>query len=144
MSDIESSLPSYEKMLNDAFSKIPTKTKKRARFEIPRLAHEIVSRRGPTIIYNFKDICDSLNRNPTTILKFMSKELGTPGNFFTPRVSFKGRFDFDTIKRLLDRYIQNYIICPVCNSPDSHLVKERRIKFLLCDACGAKSPVKQV
>jgi translation initiation factor 2 subunit 2 len=134
----------YENMLDYVYSKIPTKTVEHKRFEIPRIRHEILGRRGPTIIHNFKEICDIMNRDPVIILKFLSKELGAPGNLIATRVTFKGRFEYETFKNLIDRYVKNFIICPVCNSPDSHIIKEKRFRFLQCDACGAKSPVKNI
>jgi len=33
------------------------------------------------------------------------------------------------------------VICPVCNRPDTQIVRERRLGFLQCDACGARSSI---
>ena len=32
--------------------------------------------------------------------------------------------------------------CPTCKSPDTKILKENRISFLICEACGAKSTLK--
>ncbi|MCX8172587.1 MAG: translation initiation factor IF-2 subunit beta, partial [Archaeoglobaceae archaeon] len=32
--------------------------------------------------------------------------------------------------------------CKECNAPDTELIKEERVLFLRCLACGAKQPVK--
>ena len=34
--------------------------------------------------------------------------------------------------------------CPECGKPDTNLVKEDRINFLVCEACGARTSVKSV
>jgi len=31
-----------------------------------------------------------------------------------------------------------------CKRPDTKLVKEKRLSFLVCNACGAKSAIKQI
>jgi translation initiation factor 2 subunit 2 len=137
-------LPDYEAMLDAAYSEIPFDVSGHARFEIPELQHDVIGRRGPTILYNFKEICDTINRKPSIVLKFLAKELGTPGTRAGSRVSFKGRFDRGTFVRLLDRFVREYVICPECKLPDTRIVKEKRLRFLKCDACGAKSPAKAI
>ncbi|MEM3439613.1 MAG: hypothetical protein QXG32_01685 [Candidatus Bathyarchaeia archaeon] len=32
-------------------------------------------------------------------------------------------------------------MCPICKMPDTKLLKEKRLTFLICEACGAKSSV---
>jgi translation initiation factor 2 subunit 2 len=139
---MDTSKNNYKEMLDLAYSKITVSTTETKRFDVPQLKHNIMGRRGPTIVFNFKEICDYLNRDYKTILKYVSKELGTPGTLAGSRVSFKGNFDYESIKKLIDRYVKSFILCTICNSPDTHILKEKRLKFLKCDACGAKSPVK--
>ncbi|MGZ5510629.1 MAG: translation initiation factor IF-2, partial [Nitrososphaeraceae archaeon] len=43
---------------------------------------------------------------------------------------------------LIDRYVKDYVICPVCGSPDTRTEKNKKLGFLLCEACGAKSSIK--
>jgi translation initiation factor 2 subunit 2 len=40
--------------------------------------------------------------------------------------------------------LEGYVICPVCKRPDTRIVKEKRLSFLVCNACGAKSSIKQL
>jgi len=60
------------------------------------------------------------------------------------RAIFKGRFGEDTFRKLIERYVKEYVICPVCKRPDTVLVKEKRLMFLVCEACGAKSSVSRI
>ena len=132
-------------MLNIAYSEIPSGTLKHERFEIPRVKSSIIGRRrGPTILYNYTEICDVLNRKPMHILKFLSKEMATSGTIDNSRVIFKGKFDKNTFEGLLNRYVNDFVICPVCNRPDTKIIREKRLQFRKCDACGAKSPVKSI
>ncbi|MCD6263176.1 translation initiation factor IF-2, partial [Candidatus Bathyarchaeota archaeon] len=38
-------------------------------------------------------------------------------------------------------YTKRYVICPVCKRPDTRIVKEKRLAFLVCEACGARSSI---
>lgn len=139
----EATLPiTYHKMLEEAYSKIPSKISKHERFEVPAPQSAIMGSR--TILFNFKEICDVLNRDPVHLLRFLSKEMATAGTLDGLRVIFQGRFDRETLRRLIDRYIKDFVICPVCKRPDTRIVKEKRLQFLVCDACGARSPVRPV
>jgi len=56
-------------------------------------------------------------------------------------VFFQGRFSESTIKRLIEIYVNRFVICPICKRPDTKLSKEGKFLFLICEACGAKSSV---
>jgi translation initiation factor 2 subunit 2 len=97
-----------------------------------------------TIISNFKEVADVLNRDPQHILKFLTREMATAATFNEYRAIFQGKFRRDSFERLLQRYMESFLICPVCKRPDTKIVKEKRLSFLVCNACGAKSSVKQL
>jgi len=131
-------LEDYARLLDRAYEQLPEEAvKRRERFEVPR---PIVVRVGSrTVIQNFKAICDAINRKPEIVLRFMSKELGTAGFYDGRRAIFQGKFFEDSIENLIATFVKNYVICPVCKRPDTHLKKEKRFLFLICDACGARS-----
>jgi len=115
---------------------------KRERLEMPRIMSHNVGMR--TIISNFKEISDSLDRDPLHILKFLTREMATAATFHDARAIFQGKFQRDSFERLLQRYLESYVVCPVCKRPDTKILKEKRLAFLVCNACGAKSAVKQL
>lgn len=132
----------YEELLDRACSKMPSVSTKRERLELPRLYITTVGMR--TIISNFKEIADILDRDPQHILKFLTREMATAATFHDSRAIFQGRFKRDSFQRLLQRYLQSHVICPVCKRPDTKIVKDKRLNFLECNACGARSSVKQL
>jgi translation initiation factor 2 subunit 2 len=132
----------YETLLKRARSQLPEITSKRERLEIPSLHHTVVGMR--TIIHNFKEIAETLNRDPQHILKFLTGELATAAIMQESRVIFQGKFPRETVERLLQRYMETFVICPVCKRPDTKIVKEKRLSFLVCEACGAKSSVRHL
>jgi len=132
----------YRKMLDEAYLELPPSVFKHKRFEVPRPSITISGSR--TIFHNFKEICDVINRDPNHVLKFLSKEMATATAMEGSRVIFQGRFETETFERLIKRYVEQYVICPVCRRPDTKIIKEKRLYFLECEACGARSPVRPV
>jgi translation initiation factor 2 subunit 2 len=131
----------YKKLLDRAISQLPPEVSKKARFIIPKPASTIMGNR--TILYNLKEICDTLRRSREHVLKYLSKELATAGNIDGTNILFQGKFENVVIRRLIERYAQEFVYCPICHQPDTRMVKEGRYNFLICDACGAKSSAKR-
>jgi len=132
----------YEEMLKRAYSKLPPKVFEWKRFDIPKPRCFTIGMR--TILHNFKEICDILNRDPHHVLRFLSREMATAGNIDGARAVFQGKFPYDTLERLIKRYVDEFVTCPICKRPDTKIVKERRFYFLICEACGAKSSIRPV
>jgi translation initiation factor 2 subunit 2 len=132
----------YDDLLKRACEQMPEVSAKRERLEMPRIMIQTVGMR--TTIANFKEIADSLDRDPMHLLKFLTREMATAATFHDSRAIFQGKFQRDSFERLLQRYLEGYVVCPVCKRPDTKIVKEKRLSFLVCNACGAKSSIKQL
>jgi translation initiation factor 2 subunit 2 len=132
----------YDDLLKRARSEIPEVTLKKERLELPRLFVTMVGMR--TTISNFKEVADTLDRDPQHILKFLTREMATAATYHDGRAIFQGKFPRDTFERLLARYTESFVTCPVCKRPDTKIVKEKRLSFIVCNACGARSSVKQL
>ncbi|MHA1860566.1 MAG: translation initiation factor IF-2 subunit beta [Candidatus Asgardarchaeia archaeon] len=130
----------YMKLLERAYSMLPKKVFETKRFEIPR--GDVIQFGNRTILRNFREICDVFNREPEHVMKFLLRELATAGQIEGMRAVFQGRFSESAINRLIRRYAELYVICPICHKPDTRIVKEGRFSFLKCEACGAQNPVK--
>jgi translation initiation factor 2 subunit 2 len=129
----------YAKLLDKAYSSLPKTVGTGERFEIPKVVGIRMGRR--TIVQNFGDISSVLNRDPHHLLKFLSREMATAASLDGSRAIFQGKFDVGTVTRLLSIYAQRFVICPICNRPDTKMEKEGRYLFLRCEACGARSSV---
>ncbi|MGA2767944.1 MAG: translation initiation factor IF-2 subunit beta [Candidatus Bathyarchaeia archaeon] len=132
----------YEELLKRARSQFPEIGVKSERLEIPRLHYARIGMR--TVIYNFKEVADALDRDPQHMLKFLTGEMATAATVQGSRVIFQGKFSEDTFGRLIQRYLESFVVCPVCKRPDTKIVKEKRLSFLVCQACGARSSIKQL
>jgi translation initiation factor 2 subunit 2 len=132
----------YLELLKRAHEKFPPELLKKRRFVLPVFQSHVVGMR--TTIRNFGEVAQTLRRDPQHLLKFFSKEMATAATIEGGRAIFQGKFNNDTLQRLLERYAERFVKCPVCGSYDTKIVKERRLFFLICEACGARSSVPTV
>ncbi|NVM28340.1 MAG: translation initiation factor IF-2 subunit beta [Candidatus Helarchaeota archaeon] len=132
----------YEELLQRAMSKIPKKVFEHSRFKIPTI--RLFFEGNKTSILNFKEIADLLNRNPQHIMKFFLRELATRGNYEGNRATFIGRFGQLTLKSLMKRYTDKFVLCQFCHKPETRIIKEGKFLYLQCQACGAKESVKAI
>jgi translation initiation factor 2 subunit 2 len=131
----------YEKLLTRLREKLGNTTRKQAsRLELPRPQVIWVGQR--TIFRNFMDFAKALNRGPEKLLLYLNKELASAGYIAGERVIFLGRKEGSSFEALIDRYVKDYVICPVCGSPDTRTEKNKKLGFLLCEACGARSSIR--
>lgn len=132
----------YEKLLKRAISKIPETAKEKERLEIPKANITNIGKK--TSIRNFPVICSTIRREPKHTLKFLSKELASPGLLENGAAVFSARLPPKLIQDKIDLYIKNYVACPECKKLDTKFVKEGKILFLKCEACGAKKSLALV
>ncbi|MCG2824959.1 MAG: translation initiation factor IF-2 subunit beta [Thermoplasmatales archaeon] len=129
----------YKSLLERARKKLPEKVKEHSRFEIPTC--QILYEGNTTVIRNFADIADVINREPQHLMASLLKELGTAGNIDGRRAFLKGKIIGRQIESKFKDYVETFVLCSECRKPDTHLEKEGRILLLRCDACGAHRPV---
>tara|TARA_B100000315_G_scaffold85648_1_gene78516 strand:+ start:243 stop:665 length:423 start_codon:yes stop_codon:yes gene_type:complete len=110
------------------------------RIELP--SPQIYWQGRKTIFRNFSEYPRILRRDPDRILMYLAKELATAASLDGERAIFIGRKDKQSFAVLLKRYMNDRVICPVCGRPDTHTKKVKRLLFLVCEACGARSSIK--
>ncbi|MDY6765587.1 MAG: translation initiation factor IF-2 subunit beta [Halobacteria archaeon] len=132
----------YESQLDRAMENLPDIAGSEDRFEVP--SPSVRTEGKSTILENFQELLDVLNRDEDHVMKFLLRELGTAGQVEeNGRARFKGDFSEDDFARIIDAYVAEYVLCSECGRPDTHLEKEDRTLMLRCDACGAFRPVKK-
>src|SRR4026208_320088 len=132
---------SYETLLNRIQGDLAHASKKdSARLEIPEPQIIWVGQR--TIFRNFMEFPKALRRDPEKLLLYLNKELASAGYITGERVIFLGRKPISSFGGLIDRYVKDYVICPVCGSPDTRTEKIKKLGFMICEACGARSSIK--
>jgi translation initiation factor 2 subunit 2 len=131
----------YETLLKRLQEKLGNTAKKaKGRLVVP--TPQIIWVGKNTIFRNFMEFPKALRRDPEKFLLYLNKELASAGYIAGERVIFLGRKTPSSFQALIDRYVKDYVECPVCGSPDTRTEKSKKVGYLICEACGAKSSIK--
>ncbi|MCX6774976.1 MAG: translation initiation factor IF-2 subunit beta [DPANN group archaeon] len=136
-------MTSYEDMLDKAYAKLPTASKADAvRLDIPQIKGALSGNK--TIIYNLDVIAKAVRRDLQHVFKFFLRELATTGDLKGAEAIFVGKFRPDMLNNKVEKYIKEFVLCPQCGKPDTHLEKADAATLLICEACGAKESVRSL
>lgn len=130
----------YQSLLEKARKELPVIIKQTERFEIPKAKGHLQGNK--TIISNFSHIADALQRDQHHFLKYILKELATPGEIQKQLLIIGRKLSATTINQKIEQYAHEFVICKECGKPDTKIIKEGEYSFLRCMACGARQPVK--
>lgn len=132
----------YEGLLKRAMEKLPKKMESEKRFVVPPVEFEFSGTK--TIFKNFSTILNALRRDPHNLSKYLFKELATPGYVEGGTLVFQRKLPSSILQEKVNDYIKEFVYCKICREPDTKLVKEKRVTFIECEACGARYPVRNV
>ena len=129
----------YEEMLKRAKEKLPKVQNKSERFQMPKIQGHVEGNR--TVLINIFSIADLIARSPEHILKFLQRELATPGYYQDKRLVFGRKLTSQMINEKLQMYIETFVLCDQCGKPDTKILDEEGKIIKKCMACGNKSVV---
>lgn len=135
---------SYDKLLERARSKLKVDVKRSGTLRLELPEPDVIWVGNKTIFRNYSEFPKLLRRDANRLLMYLAKELATAASIEGDRAIFIGRKDKEAFLQLIQRYMKDAVICPVCGSPDTRLERERRLWFMVCEACGARSVAKVV
>jgi translation initiation factor 2 subunit 2 len=130
---------SYEALVDKAYKVLPETVVKEERFVVPKVRGHLQGNK--TVISNFLQIADSLGRKPQHILKYILKELATPGELKKNGVIIGTKMSASRINEKIEKYVEEFVLCKECHKPDTKLLKEGNFVFMKCMACGARHSV---
>jgi translation initiation factor 2 subunit 2 len=130
----------YEKMLDRARSALPERTQSFERFETPLVDSFLQG--SKTIIRNFDIILQKVRRPPEMLSKYFSKEMAVPVTVQAGKLVLNGKFYSRNLQDKLQSFVDAAVICKECKRPDTKITEKDGIRTLVCEACGARSPVK--
>ena len=134
-------LYNYDALLEKAYDKIPDNVKKLNRFVIPTVELRIEGKN--TFITNFSKIINILNRDKKHFVGIFLKKAGTMGEIRGNQLFLKGIYKEQVLNRLIENYTKLYVLCSVCNRPDTVIQREGKKQYLNCGACGARLEIKE-
>tara|TARA_Y100000310_G_scaffold159627_1_gene159271 strand:- start:30763 stop:31179 length:417 start_codon:yes stop_codon:yes gene_type:complete len=130
----------YDNLLDRAVKNLPKKVTTKERFEIPKAKGHIQGNK--TIVNNFKEISDTLARDPQLLLKYLQRELASPAQIEGPRLILGRKMSSNLINSKIEQFTKEMVLCTECGKPDTKLTKEGRTLIIKCMVCGAQHPIK--
>lgn len=131
-------------MLDRLYLSLPKKLLNKERFEIPKAESFVQGTK--TIIKNFSAILKAVNRDSEQatrhLFKYLARETATAAVIEENKLVLNGKFSEQQVNNLLKNYIEQFVLCPICKKPDTHVTEKQGVKILKCEACGAISSIK--
>ena len=132
----------YDDILDRAMEESPDETDNQSRFSPPE--PELRVEGSFTYYDNFESTADYLNRDTDHLLRFFQQELATNASQSEGgRVEFTGTFHVERLEETLNEYLESYVTCNECESPDTHFEGTDGTTVIACEACGARSPMPE-
>ena len=136
-------MEAYEELLRKAQEELPEQVQGSDRFTVEKIRGHLEGNK--TVLVNLKKIAKDLGRDPSHLLKYLLRELATPGKFVRERVILGTKVSAGAINKKIKKYVSEFVFCSECSKPDTTLTEEKGgIMHLKCQACGTKKPVKTI
>lgn len=132
----------YEQLLKRGRAQLPESVFVRDRFEIPKPIGHIQGNK--TIIKNFGKIAQALDRPAEHLLKYLLKELATPGTYKNNILTIGAKASANNIYNKIKQYAEIFVLCSECGKPETKIIKEGGFSQLRCMACGHKRAVRSI
>jgi len=129
----------YDELLRKIMSS--KKTTNGIRFTPPAVD---IEQSGQRTTITLDKLANYINRPIDHLAKYLMHELTSSGQMEGGKLILAGRFSRNLINEKINGYINEYVICKQCKSPDTQLVKEEKNYFIKCMACGAEYPVGRI
>eukprot|EP00919_Chromeraceae_sp_WS-2016_P051068 GHVR01121065.1.p1 GENE.GHVR01121065.1~~GHVR01121065.1.p1 ORF type:complete len:512 (-),score=163.11 GHVR01121065.1:278-1813(-) len=118
------------------------------RYKMPELVAKVEGRGNgiKTNIVNTVDIARALKRPPSYVTKWFGCELGALSNWYEKeeKAIVNGAHQKEELLRLLDKFIEKYVLCPNCHLPEIDLVVKNGMIGCKCNACPHRGDLDNV
>lgn len=129
----------YEDMLERAMDEVEQNLKQENRFSVPDA--DTTEDGSFTVYENLSSTAKECNREEKEILTFLQNELATNATVTSSGESrFKGNFTSSDFEEAIDKYVNDFVRCSQCSSPDTRYESQAGVEVIRCTACGATNP----
>ena len=91
---------------------------------------------------NIDNICSSLSRDVSELLKFLKKYFGSSFDYKNNIVTtFKKDLTKTTLQEAIYQYIENNVLCKKCKNPETIYIHQKKKMFMTCKACSHTSEI---
>ncbi|CAF4301599.1 unnamed protein product [Adineta steineri] len=119
------------------------------RYKMPKLIVQVAKERYffKTILVNISDVGKALHRSPLYIIKYLSLELNSSMKFDKQLNEYViiGNYNPEILQDLLDGFINQFVLCRICENPETDLDYDQRNPkeiYQRCFACGNTSEIR--
>jgi translation initiation factor 2 subunit 2 len=131
----------YKELLKKAKKEMPASVSEKERFEIPPIKGHIQGTK--TIVSNLQQIANHIHRPIDHFLKYLLKELATPGDIKNNNMVILGRkVSSSDFNLKIKKYADEFVFCKDCGKPDTEFIKEDNSTYIKCMVCGSKHLIK--
>ena len=111
---------------------------------------EIVNHNRKSYITNYINLCESLGRDVEHFRKFINTEMSTDTSIIKENnlnngdgtgLKFNGMFRTNQIMDAITNYIRQYVLCELCKSGYTELIKNDRLTFISCNSCKSNKSI---
>ncbi len=110
---------------------------------------EIKSHNRKTYITNFVKYCESINREPEKVKKFLEKDMGTTASIVSESslndddtgLKFLTTFKMHVVMNSITNYMKEYVLCKLCKSGNTEIKKTGKVISICCGNCRANNSV---
>merc|ERR1712087_844523 len=114
------------------------------RYKMPRIISNKEGRGkgSKTSIMNLGDVAHAIKRDPMYLTKFFGYELGAQTSYTNKkgegeRAVVNGHHDTPIFQKLVDDFIEKYVLCTGCHLPEIDMVVSKKgLVVATCKACG--------
>ncbi|KAF8089795.1 hypothetical protein N665_0496s0004 [Sinapis alba] len=90
-----------------------------------------------TVCLDFAHLCTTMHRKPGHVIKFLLGQMETKGSLNKQHhLEMKGLVSSQDFQAVFQRYIDTFVVCSCCKSPDTALAEDNGISTLSCEMCG--------
>src|SRR3989344_4979458 len=99
----------YELLLKKAQEELPEQAQGGERFTIEKIRGHLEGNK--TVLANLKQIAKSLHRDENHLLKYLLRELATPGKYEKDRAIFGTKVAASIINKKIKKYVSEFVYC---------------------------------
>src|SRR3989338_3414537 len=123
-------MTSYEQLLEKGLNELPARGEGTERFTIEKVKGHIEGNK--TILINLRKIAKDMDRNFDHLLKYLLRELASPGKVVGERVVLGTKVAASVVNKKIAKYASEFVYCSECSKPDTKIVEEKGVNYLRC------------
>jgi translation initiation factor 5 len=106
------------------------------------IKHEGVGNGVKTVLKNLSHIAKDLNRDSMDILQYIASDLSVCSLQRNDDYIINGTFSLDVLQDIISRFVDHFVLCDVCENPETSFSVKKQQLCKTCNACGATLTVK--